>query len=130
MRRGSRICHSLALLVVLVTRATAGERDGGAFPRTLVEWTPIAANPVFQGAGDTAWDRKIRERGYILKEDGTYHLWYTGYNENRVKMMFLGHATSPDGLHWSRDPRNPIFDKAWVEDVCVVHHDGRFIMFA
>jgi hypothetical protein len=95
-----------------------------------VEWTPIANNPVFQGAGDNAWDRKIRERGYILVENGTYHLWYTGYNEDRRKSMSLGHATSRDGLSWSRDAANPIFDQSWVEDVCVVRHDGRFVMFA
>ena len=71
------------LLVMLGGPAIGGEDDGKGFPRGLVEWTPIAANPVFQGAGDDAWDRKIRERGYILVEDGTYHLWYTGYNDDR-----------------------------------------------
>ena len=120
----------LVLLVMLGGPAIGGEDDGKAFPRGLVAWTPIAANPVFQGAGDDAWDRKVRERGYILVEDGTYHLWYTGYNDDRAKTMSLGHATSPDGLRWTRDPANPIFHESWVEDVCVVHQDGRFVMFA
>jgi hypothetical protein len=118
------------LLLILPWGAAGGQDDGKAFPRGLVEWTPAAKNPVFQGAGDDAWDRKIRERGYILVEDGTYRLWYTGYNEDRSRTMSLGHATSPDGLTWTRDPANPIFDRSWVEDVCVVRDGGRYVMFA
>jgi hypothetical protein len=127
MGRGEwRTILALALLATLVRPAAGGE----AFPRGLVEWTPIAGNPVFQGAGGDAWDQRIRERGYIVREDGTYHLWYTGYNTSRSPSMFLGHATSPDGLRWTRDKANPIFDRSWVEDVCVVRQDGRFVMVA
>jgi hypothetical protein len=125
MRTCFRIRPALVVLALLGGSAGADE-----FPRELVEWSPIAANPVFQGAGDDAWDRKIRERGSILVEDGTYHLWYTGYNDDRSPTKFLGHATSPDGLRWSRDPANPIFIESWVEDVCVVRRDGRYVMFA
>ncbi len=91
----------------------------------LVAWTPIAENPVFTGTGRDTWDRKIRERGYILVgEDGTFHLWYTGYAGDRPATMSLGHATSRDGVHWTRDPRNPIFTGSWVEDMCVVERAG------
>jgi beta-1,2-mannobiose phosphorylase / 1,2-beta-oligomannan phosphorylase len=130
MRADCWVRRALVLVAMLGGPAIGGEDDGKAFPRGLVEWTPIAANPVFQGAGDNAWDRKIRERGYVLVEDGTYHLWYTGYNEDRARTMSLGHATSPDGLRWTRDPANPIFDRSWVEDVCVVRQGGRLVMFA
>jgi sucrose-6-phosphate hydrolase SacC (GH32 family) len=118
------------MLLVLRSGSAGGQDISKAFPRRLVEWTPISGNPVFTGAGNDAWDRKIRERGYILREGGTYHLWYTGYKEDRPATMSLGHATSADGLRWTRDPANPIFDRSWVEDVCVVRHDGRFVMFA
>jgi sucrose-6-phosphate hydrolase SacC (GH32 family) len=97
----------------------------------LVAWTPLAENPVFTGTGRDTWDRKIRERGYILVgDDGTYHLWYTGYAGDRPATMSLGHATSRDGVHWTRDPGNPIFTGSWVEDMCVVHHGGTYFMFA
>ena len=36
----------------------------------------------------------------------------------------------PTGLHWTRDPHNPIFTGSWVEDMCVVKRDGTFQMFA
>ena len=44
--------------------------------------------------------------------------------------MSLGHATSRDGIHWDRDPANPIFTGSWVEDMCVVKQDGTYSMFA
>ena len=126
-RRSIRRC---VLALVLASPTVPAVADD--FPRELVDWSPIAGDPVvFRGAGDDAWDRKIRERGYILlAEDGTFHLWYTGYNEDRSPTRFLGHATSPDGLGWTRDPANPIFTGSWVEDVCVVRRDGRYVMFA
>jgi sucrose-6-phosphate hydrolase SacC (GH32 family) len=97
----------------------------------LVAWTPVPENPVFTGTGRDTWDRKIRERGYILVgDDGTFHLWYTGYAVDRPPTMSLGHATSRDGIKWTRDPENPIFAGSWVEDVCVVRRDGAFFMFA
>ena len=76
-------------------------------------------------------DRKIRERGYILMgDDGIFHLWYTGYDRDRPDTMSLGHATSRDGTHWTRDPHNPIFIDSWVEDMCVAKQDGTYQMFA
>ena len=97
----------------------------------LAKWTPIQENPVFAGTGRETWDRKIRERGYIVVgDDGTYRLWYTGYAVDRPPTMSLGLATSRDGVHWSRDPENPVFAGSWTEDVCVVPHDGTFVMFA
>ncbi len=91
---------------------------------------PAIQGPVFAGEGGDAWDRKIRERGWILVVDGTYHLWYTGYNDDRSTSKSLGHATSTDGIQWTRDPANPIHDAGWVEDVCVVREGGEYVMFA
>jgi hypothetical protein len=91
----------------------------------------MPGNPVFAGTGSSTWDRKIRERGYILVgDDGTFHLWYTGYDRDRPDAMSLGHATSLDGTHWMRDTHNPIFHDSWVEDMCVVKQNGAYEMFA
>lgn len=127
----ARSSARLALLVLVVHAGTSVmPAPGDEFPRELVAWTPMPGNPVFQGAGGDAWDRKIRERGFILAEGGAYHLWYTGYNDDRSPTRLLGHATSPDGLHWSRDPANPVFRGSWTEDVFVLRRDGRYRMFA
>lgn len=100
------------------------------FPSELVDFVPYKGNPVFAGTGKDTWDRNIRERGYILREGDTWHLWYTGYNNDRSKTKYLGYATSPDGLNWARYPGNPIFDECWVEDVFVLKHGDTYYMFA
>lgn len=123
----------VALFAVLVA-VTMGSRPATAqeAPWRLVGWKAIAGNPVFRGTGTETWDRKIRERGFILpRGDGSFDLWYTGYSGDRTATMALGHATSPDGIRWTRDPRNPIFRESWVEDMCVVRTpDGTYQMFA
>ena len=124
-----KLTVSLGLTTSLAIAAAAAPAQD--VPWTFVEWKPIADNPVFAGTNSDTWDRQIRERGYILVgDDGTFHLWYTGYNGDRTTRMSLGHATSSDGTHWNRDPHNPIFTQSWVEDMCVVKHDGTFQMFA
>jgi len=103
---------------------------GEDFPSELVRLVPYEGNPVFAGTGRDTWDRKIRERGFILREGDTWHLWYTGYNPQRGREMHLGYATSPDGLKWTRYAGNPVYDKAWTEDMCVAKHRDTYFMFA
>ena len=106
------------------------EIDVAEFPAELVNFIPYKRNPVFCGTGKDTWDKNIRERGYILRQNGTYHLWYTGYNDDSSDTKFLGYATSNDGLNWTRYPDNPIFKKSWVEDMQVVKYKDIFYMFA
>ncbi len=100
------------------------------FPAEMVHFKPAEQKPVFTGTGTDTWDRNIRERGYILKENGVYKMWYTGYNGGGDAVKHLGYATSEDGIHWTRYPGNPIFDKYWTEDVFVVHHERQYYMVA
>jgi beta-1,2-mannobiose phosphorylase / 1,2-beta-oligomannan phosphorylase len=110
---------------------SAAEMRADDLPWHFTAWRPLVAQPVFTGTGRDTWDRKIRERGYILIDDtGIYHLWYTGYAGDRPATMSLGHATSRDGLHWERDPGNPIYSESWVEDMCIVRREGTYYMFA
>jgi hypothetical protein len=139
MIHGRTVCltrYALTTLLIFLAVQLAANLARPAFAQAppawpLAAWTPITENPVFTGTGRDTWDRKIRERGYILVgDDGTYHLWYTGYATDKPPTMSLGHATSKDGVHWTRDPGNPIFRESWVEDVCVVRQDGTYFMFA
>ncbi|MGC8638444.1 MAG: glycosylase [Isosphaeraceae bacterium] len=122
---------ALVLDIAAILAAAAPSAWAQEASWAFVQWKPIAKNPVFAGTGQETWDRNIRERGYILVDkNGTFHLWYTGYDGGRPSTMSLGHATSPDGTHWTRDPHNPIVTRSWVEDMCVVKHDETFQMFA
>ena len=124
------------VLIVFVgcSKKSSPDKNAGLhsqdFPAELVNFTPYENNPVFTGTGQDTWDRTIRERGYILKEGDTYSMWYTGYNENRENTHYLGYATSPDGICWTRYAGNPIFKESWVEDMMVVKQDGVYFMFA
>ena len=134
---------SLFLLTVLcMTQSGCGKESSNAggkaskakeselFPRELVDFAPCEGNPLFAGTGQDTWDRTIRERGYILREGDTWRLWYTGYNNDRSDTKYLGYATSPDGITWTRYPGNPIFDSSWVEDMFVVRQGDTWYMVA
>jgi beta-1,2-mannobiose phosphorylase / 1,2-beta-oligomannan phosphorylase len=131
---------ALAVLpVALLGSVAAFPRDAGArevtsstpeFPRELVDWRAHAGNPVFTGEGPGHWDAKIRERGWILREGRTYHMWYTGYDGTRSGVKRLGYAWSCDGIHWTRSAKNPLVRDHWVEDMMVVKHCGTYYMFA
>src|SRR5947209_2760330 len=100
------------------------------FADEMVAFEPFKGNPVFEGTGINTWDQKIRERGYILFEDGVYKMWYTGYNGADTVTKYLGYATSDDGINWKRYSTHPIFTEKWTEDMCVLHKEGAYYMFA
>src|SRR5262245_14131323 len=126
--------QAIVLLTLVVVVASVHEVAGGAktekFPPGLVKFVPHGKTPVFEAGGKGAWDAKIRERGWILREDGVYKLWYTGYDGTNDGLRMLGYATSPDGIDWTRHPRNPIYRDHWVEDMMVIKRDGVYYMFA
>lgn len=100
------------------------------FPHQMVNFIPYKANPVFTGTHANTWDKDIRERGYILFEDGLYKMWYTGYNSEKSDTKYLGYATSKDGINWKRYPQNPVFNKKWTEDMFVIKDKGQYYMYA
>lgn len=113
------------------TNAEVKSPDTTLFPSYLVAFEPYEHNPLFSGTGTDTWDEKIRERGYIIKENNGYHLWYTGYKDaTESEQKYLGYATSPDGIVWTRHPDNPVFTESWVEDMMVIKHDSLYYMFA
>ena len=91
-RLGNFVCSIRTLLVLvsmafcvalaLNTQVRAGDEE---FPSELVDFVPYQFNPVFEADGGDTWDRVIRERGTILREGDTYHMWYTGYSERSTR---------------------------------------------
>jgi hypothetical protein len=124
---------ALALAVIDLVGAAAPIRGGdesAEFPPEITRFAPAPENPVFTAGGPGHWDVKIRERGWILREGTSWDLFYTGYDGTREGIKRLGHATSSDGLKWTRDPGNPIYGEHWVEDMMVVKHGDTYYMFA
>jgi len=72
-------------------------------------------------------------RFWVMREGATYHAWYAYYRGSGYR---IGHATSPDGLHWTRYDENAgisLGDGGWDSEAisypAVVRHDGRLFMF-
>ena len=132
------LCHALATIVILtlvgIDPAGGGRLGARAhetnFPSELVDFGPASGSPLFAGGGEGAWDRDLRERGWIARDGGRWHLWYTGSNSDRDDVRRLGYATSADGLNWNRSDHNPLVADAWIEDMCIVKQCGRYHMFA
>lgn len=119
----------LSLGLLLPEPRLSGQAAAPRFPAELVDFVPYSGNPVFTGGGAGSWDAKIRERGWILREDGTYKLWYTGYDGSREGVRRLGYATSADGVRWTRHAGNPLDREHWIEDMTVVRHAGTYYLF-
>ena len=114
-------------LILLATLLSQQPASAVHFAKELTDFDP-QGEIVFQAKpGD--WDAKIRERGWISRENGKYRMWYTGYKDKESTRL-LGTATSDDGIRWTRDPANPLLKDLWVEDMMVVKHDGIYHMFA
>src|SRR4029079_5238789 len=112
------------------TRMATPDIRNRDFPPELVNWTPWPGNPIFTAEGPGHWDVKIRERGWILHDGDAWQLWFTGYGGSREDTKMLGYATSSDGVHWTRSPKNPIYRDRWVEDMSVVRQGDTYYMFA
>jgi len=74
-----------------------------------VAWTIGTTAEVSEGASGE-WDSQRIETPMVVKVGATYHLYYSGGTaaEVAVGRYRLGHATSPDGTTWTKDPANPI----------------------
>ncbi len=88
-------------------------------------------------AADQPWEKVAVMCPDVLYDSQRqlYRMWYSGgeqYEPNAI-----GYAASPDGIHWTRDRRNPIFrpdaKKDWEKDrvtACQVMRQGdAYLMF-
>jgi predicted GH43/DUF377 family glycosyl hydrolase len=95
------------LLADAVSGAEDGEgaRLGHATSPDGIHWAKDPANPVLSPA--EAWERLSIQCPSVLHEDGLFRLWYSG--GRRYEPDAVGYAESPDGVHWTKHPANPIF---------------------
>lgn len=79
----------------------------GSFP---TGWTKYAGNPIFTRSVGVAWDNvDLRPAEIIIpawsSPDNTWHLLYGGFDGTNWRG---GHATSTDGIAWTRVAGNPV----------------------
>jgi predicted GH43/DUF377 family glycosyl hydrolase len=70
-----------------------------------VNWTLSPSTPVLMHGAAGTWDQKAVETPSVVKFNGGYHMFYTGYpgDYSASKEYKIGHATSTDGITWTKD---------------------------
>lgn len=89
------------------------EAIGLAYSSDGVRWKRHGKRPILlPDSSSEAWDGTNVFRPSIIKIDNTYQMFYSGANGGIKDASFghgIGHASSKDGVHWRRNPSNPIF---------------------
>jgi predicted GH43/DUF377 family glycosyl hydrolase len=101
---------------------------------------PYEANPVLQPGEEGTWDAGALGSMSVLKVGDIFHMYYEAWGVRSEKewdaaeyeTLKIGHATSKDGIHWTKDPNNPVlpqgekgeWDATGVWDPYVIYEDG------
>ena len=93
----------------------AGANKGSAGYATShdgIKWTKYPDNPVMTPSepwegGPEGLVGEVTPTT-VLKEGGVYKMWYHSIDASKVRR--IGHATSSDGIHWTKYPGNPILE--------------------
>jgi len=94
---------------------TGKSKTGYATSNDGIHWTKYSGNPVLDLGTLGAWDSVYANCPAVIFENNQYKMWYTGYGGGN-SWMAIGLATSPDGIHWTKYPNNPVLDRgSWWE---------------
>ena len=105
-------------------------------------WQPYTNNPVLRPGPPGSWDAGALGSMTVLQVGPEFHLYYEAWGVRRqsaadYRSLQIGHATSPDGVHWTKDPANPVlpqghggdWDRDGTWDPFVLYEDGVFKMW-
>ena len=90
----------------------ATSSDGVNFVKHGSPLMPLGARDNFHATPALLRDQ---QGDLLLDEDGSWHMVFAGNRPDDVE-----HATSPDGIVWQKDSRNPIYRKAYAPNVIQV----------
>jgi beta-1,2-mannobiose phosphorylase / 1,2-beta-oligomannan phosphorylase len=126
------------------TKDTAGDPGydlGYAYSPDGISWTK-RGEPVLKRGASAEWDNSFIEGPTVIKEAGTFYMWYAGMDavangQPTDGKVCIGLATSADGIAWTKAPSNPVlspgitgsWDSRTVQDPCVLKYEGKFRMW-
>jgi predicted GH43/DUF377 family glycosyl hydrolase len=106
---------------------------------------PYEGNPILTPGPEGSFDAGALGSMCILRAGDVFHIYYEAWGVRSAKewdaaeyeTLQIGHATSKDGIHWTKDPGNPVlprggeqdFDRTGVWDPYVIYEDGLFKMW-
>ncbi len=85
----------------------SGTNSPGAIGRAtasdpLGPWTPDP-EPVLNPGSEGSWDElQVDAPRLVRLDDGTYRMYFTGYDKTGLPSGKVGMATSDDGIHWTK----------------------------
>jgi predicted GH43/DUF377 family glycosyl hydrolase len=99
-------------------------------------WKTCPGNPIIEPGKAGRWDCWAVMSMTVVRVDQTFHLYYEGGLTGCGDLQ-IGHATSTDGLNWTKDPANPVlrpgkvgdWDEAATWDPFIIYEDGLFKMW-
>lgn len=83
------------------------ESIGYATSHNGLDLTKHPNNPVLSSGAPGSWDDNGVYNPHVIKGEGTYKMWYTGYSSTDTVFQ-IGYATSSDGIIWTKDSNNPV----------------------
>ncbi|MCG3155713.1 MAG: hypothetical protein DKINENOH_02321 [bacterium] len=81
------------------------ERIGLATSFDGIHWQKYQNNPILGPGAPGTWDQTQVYHPEVYFDGAMFYLWYAGYNGSTMRG---GLATSPDGMHWTKHPANPV----------------------
>jgi predicted GH43/DUF377 family glycosyl hydrolase len=79
---------------------------GFAVSKDSINWTMHPSAVLSPDPG--TWDNITIDVPEVIRENGQYKMWYTSWKDYSSP-GYLGYATSPDGIHWTKFSGNPVF---------------------
>lgn len=96
-------------------------------------WSKSGSNPVLSKGSSGAPDASEVRDPFVLFEDGTFKMWYTGMNGGVSSICY---ATSATGTSWAKYASNPVITRpssGWgsstIGDPCVLKVDTTYYMY-
>ena len=72
-------------------------------------WLKYGGNPVLTRGPTGTWDNRSVFPNRVIFENSVYRMWYTGSPDGTF--WRTGHATSPDGITWTKSAENPVLSE-------------------
>jgi hypothetical protein len=121
-----RIITVFTLAAAWMPRSHA-EDEGAKAARQAVAWAVpgrwqlLTNNPVLRPGAKGEWDAGALGSMSVLKVGNVFHIYYEawgvrGHSAMDYSTIQIGHAVSQDGVHWTKDPANPVVPKGTGND--------------
>ncbi len=110
---------------------------GHATSKDLKTWEH---HPRILQAVPGTWEGAVVSAPSIIKHDGTFYMFYTGFDDRVHGKQSIGLATSKDLFNWERHPGNPVYEappwtarneSGWLDcrDAHVLKYGDEFLLF-